>query len=130
MSSVAVADINSDGEPDIIALNGCDGFLHCFVQGSIGILLGNGDGTFQHEVTYSSAGWQAASVAIADVNSDAKLDLLVAHGCTTRDLFCPSNASVGVLLGNGCNRVQAKKMRKPQSSDACKKPGVESPGFF
>ncbi len=46
--SVAVADVNGDGRPDIIVAN----------QGSnnVSVLLGNGDGTFQNPVNYATAG--------------------------------------------------------------------------
>src|SRR6202030_1847451 len=59
---------------------------------NVGVLLGNGDGTFQSAVTYD-AGGQAIAVAIADVSGDGTPDLLVA----TR----ASAGAVGVLLGNG-----------------------------
>ena len=45
----------------------------------VGVLLGNGDGTFQTAVTYGSGGIEAFSVAVADVNGDGKPDLLVAN---------------------------------------------------
>ncbi len=45
----------------------------------MGVLLGNGDGTFQTAVTYDSGGYAANSVAVADVNGDGKPDLLVAN---------------------------------------------------
>ena len=46
----------------------------------MGVLLGNGDGTFQTAVTLR-LGWdrQAMSVAVADVNGDGKPDLVVAN---------------------------------------------------
>ena len=43
------------------------------------MLLGNGDGTFQTAVTYGSGGFDAYSVAVADVNGDGKPDLVVAN---------------------------------------------------
>jgi hypothetical protein len=62
----------------------------------VGVLLGNGNGTFQAAVAYDSGGEDNAhSVAVADVNGDSKLDLLVTNECG--DYNC-TTGSVGVLL--------------------------------
>ena len=102
--SVAVADVNGDGKPDLLVANNCTA-INCTDSGSIGVLLGNGDGTFQAAVTYGSGGYHASSVAVGDVNGDGKPDLLVANNCT--DNSCLNGASVGVLLGNGDGTFQA-----------------------
>ena len=41
------------------------------------VLLGNGNGTFQAQQTYTT-GLQSPSMAVADVNGDGKPDLVVA----------------------------------------------------
>ena len=92
-TSVAVADVNGDGKPDLLVATGS----------AVGVLLGNGDGTFETVTTYSSGGLTALSVAVADVNGDAKPDLVVANWCT--DSNCTAS-SVGVLLGNGDGTFQ------------------------
>ena len=70
------------------------------------MLLGNGDGTFQTAVTYVSGGYGAASVAVADVNGDGKLDVVVAN-CSGSSSDCSGSAgNVGVLLGNGDGTFQ------------------------
>jgi hypothetical protein len=47
-ASVVVADVNGDGKPDVIVANE--------FSNSVGVLLGNGDGTFQPVVAYSVGG--------------------------------------------------------------------------
>ncbi len=46
--SIAVADVNGDGKPDLVVAN--------LESDDVGVLLGNGDGTFQPAVTYASGG--------------------------------------------------------------------------
>jgi hypothetical protein len=73
--SVAVADVNGDGKPDLLVANcgiGCGGSG----KGTVGVLLGNGDGTFQTAVTYGSGGLQPLAVAVADVTGMASPILL------------------------------------------------------
>ena len=72
-SSVAEADVNGDGRPDLVVTTWSFSPTN---PGSVGVLLGNGDGTFKPVVTYPAGGPQAA--AIADVNGDGKPDVLVA----------------------------------------------------
>ncbi len=64
--------------------------------GVVGVLLGNGDGTFQSALAYDSGGFLAQSVAVADVNGNGKPDAVVANGCT--NVNCRGRGSVGVLL--------------------------------
>jgi hypothetical protein len=80
-SSVALADLNADGKPDLIVANS--------TSNNISVLLGNGNGTFVAATNFA-AGFAPQSVAVADVNGDSKPDLMVA-----------SQAGVSVLLGNG-----------------------------
>ncbi len=87
--SVAVADLNGDGKPDIVVANSSGG--------GVGILLGNGDGTFQTVVTYDSGGSFPTSVAVADLNGDGKPDIVVSNS---------GDNNVGVLLGNGDGTFQ------------------------
>jgi hypothetical protein len=106
--SVAVADVNGDGKADILAGIDC-GDSEC-THSAVVVLLGNGDGTFQTAVTYNSGGYLGASVVVADVNGDGKPDLVVASPCTvTTNTDCNNhsvNGTVGVLLGNGDGTFQ------------------------
>ena len=104
--SVAVADVNGDGKPDIIVANKCASGTNCNSgTGSVGILLGNGDGTFQAAATYNSGGVFAVSLALADFNGDGKTDLAVAHSAGA-DNSCCNSPALGVLLGNGDGTFQ------------------------
>jgi len=98
----AVADVNGDDKPDVVVANRCSS-SGCLSESTVDVLLGNGDGTFQAAVGYGSGGVLPSSVAVADVNGDQKLDVLVANNCA--DSNC--DGSVGVLLGNGDGTFQA-----------------------
>ena len=106
--SVAVTDVNGDGKPDLLVANTCvsDGAFDC-VNGSVGVLLGNGDGTFQAAVSYGSDGTGAASVAVRDVNGDGKPDVFVANACGNNGNYGCMIGSLGVLLGNGNGTFRA-----------------------
>jgi len=83
--TMAVGDFNGDGIPDIAAI----------VDNGFVVLMGNGDGTFQNPVAYSTE--LAYSLAIADFNNDGNLDIVVAN-------LDPS--TVSVYLGNGDGTFQ------------------------
>ncbi len=101
-ASVTVADVNGDGKLDVLIANAGTG-THGEGDGVVGVLLGNGDGTFQTAVTYDSGGFGNESVAFADVNGDGKLDLVVTDSGTN----CSNDgSSAGVLLGNGDGTFQ------------------------
>jgi hypothetical protein len=106
LGSVAVGDVNGDGQPDLVVANKCGNDSSCVItsNGTVGVLLGNGDGTFQTAVTYSSGVFGAYAVAVADVNGDRKPDLVVANLCASSS-DC-NNGSVSVLLGNGDGTFQ------------------------
>jgi hypothetical protein len=87
-ASIAVADFNRDGRPDLVVVNNDGG------TGNVGILLGNGDGTFQAPVDYSIASG-LTMVTVGDFNNDRKPDLVV------------SGSSTYLLLGNGDETLQS-----------------------
>lgn len=95
--SLAVADLNGDGRPDIVIPNFCVWVGNTCSYTTVGILLGNGDGSFQPVVKYDAGTTGSTSVAIADVNRDGKPDLIIA------DLGA---AKISVLLGNGDGTFQ------------------------
>ena len=80
--SVAVADVNRDGRPDIVTAN--------YNSNTAGVLLGQAGGGFAAVTTYPTGGSQPNDVAVADMNSDGRPDIVTAN---------PGSSTAGVLLG-------------------------------
>jgi FG-GAP-like repeat/Abnormal spindle-like microcephaly-assoc'd, ASPM-SPD-2-Hydin len=102
-TSIAIGDVNGDGKPDVVVAQ-CSGFyLGAICEGEVGVLLGNGNGTLQAAVNYSSDGDTTNAVALADLNGDGNLDILATNGSTANGNY---GGSVAVLLGNGNGTFQ------------------------
>jgi hypothetical protein len=81
--AVAVADFNGDGYADVAVANATDG--------TVSILLNNGNGTFTLKSTIATGSGSAAVVA-ADFLGNGKQDLAIAN---------QTGNTVSILLGNG-----------------------------
>ncbi len=81
-------DFTGDGRLDLAVANSGDN--------TVSVLLGNGDGTFQPQVTYA-VGWRPDAIVAGDFTGDGHLDLAVANS---------SDNTVSVLLGNGDGTFQ------------------------
>ncbi len=90
IARIAVADLDVDGNTDVITAN--------FYSDDVSILLGNGDGTLQAATNYA-AGPKPISVKIGDFNGDSVLDLATANH--DKDI-----RTVSLLLGNGDGTFQ------------------------
>ena len=88
--SVVRGDFNGDGIADLAVVNSADA--------TVGILLGNGDGSFHAQTAYP-AGSGAYAAAVGDFNHDGKLDLAVVNY---------SANTVSILLGVGDGSFQAQ----------------------
>jgi hypothetical protein len=99
--SVEIGDFNGDGKPDLLILNQCVSDSDC-TQGTVAVLLGNGDGTYQ-PASVSNTGAVPSLAVIGDFNGDGKLDVAVTNSCP--DIGC-TTGSVNVLLGNGNGTFQ------------------------
>jgi Bacterial Ig-like domain (group 3)/FG-GAP-like repeat len=97
--AVVIGDVNGDGIPDLVVAN--EYANDHSTEGVVGVLLGNGDGTFRAAVGYDSGGNGALSVTIADVNGDRHPDIIVANQCIASGCSATGTGSVGILLNDG-----------------------------
>jgi hypothetical protein len=81
--SIAVADFNLDGKPDLVTANQ--------TTHNVSVLLGNGSGTYATAATFPSGAVNPTAVAVSDFNLDGKPDVAVSN----------ISGSVSVLSGNG-----------------------------
>ena len=88
-TNIIVNDFNGDGKQDIAVL---------ILYGSIQIISGNGDGTFNSNQVTVFVGDNPSSIATGDFNSDGKPDLAITNG---------NNNNVSIRLGNGAGAFTA-----------------------
>jgi hypothetical protein len=77
---VAVGDFNGDGISDLAVANA--GTSPDYTDGGVSVLLGNGDGTFQDPVSFTTGARLPVSVAVGDFNGDGWPDLAVANSAS------------------------------------------------
>ena len=89
-TAVVVEDFNGDGKSDLAVAN--------FGGGTVGILLGQGDGSFQAESDYA-VGIAPQCIALGDFDGDGKWDLAVVNS---------QDNTLSILLGNGDGSFHAQ----------------------
>jgi FG-GAP-like repeat/FG-GAP repeat len=96
---IATADVNGDGNLDLIVVNGACPNQVCY--DSVAVLLGNGDGTFQAPMNFSTPP-RSVSLVVGDFNGDGFLDIATVNQADyTTECDC-----IGVLLGDGDGTFQ------------------------
>jgi hypothetical protein len=90
--SISVGDVNGDGRPDLVTKSLSDLDSDAF---QVGVLLGNGNGTFQGPILAPAQPDGSGDLALGDFNNDGRMDAVVADqlGAPTGDL--------SVFFGNG-----------------------------
>jgi hypothetical protein len=102
-----LADVNQDGKLDLILQP---------VKSSVDVLFGNGDGTFQSAVSYSSGTGNGFRLAVADFNGDGNPDIILTdttgatllegagHGTfgpPQQDIFIPRQGAIPFRIRTG-----------------------------
>ena len=95
-TSVAAGDFTGNGRTDLAFA--CNGVINSSENTyySVSVLLGNGDGAFQTQVT-NAVGTRPGAIVTADFTGDGRTDLAVAN---------ENSNTVSVLLGNGDGTFQ------------------------
>jgi hypothetical protein len=87
---VVTGDFNGDHHLDLVELDGSD----------VAVLLGNGSGAFAPPIVYH-LGPNSGNLAVADLNNDGKLDVVVRGNASSGNGVIVSNVGVSVVLGDG-----------------------------
>ena len=96
VSFVCVADVNGDGNPDVITASFDPTSPN--PGGEVGVMLGLGNGSFSGSVEYSIPNAYATAVYPADLNGDGHIDLVIA---TTAIGNSSAPLGMAVLMNNG-----------------------------
>ena len=93
VTAIVAADLRNNGKLDLVLTEAT--VFSPTAPGAVGVLLGNGNGTFLTEV-HTGLNYMPLAVAVSDMNKDGKLDLIVASSDQGE-----ANTNLYVLPGNG-----------------------------
>jgi hypothetical protein len=96
--SMALGDVNGDGKLDLVIKSVSSLDSDAF---QVGVLLGNGDGTFQKPILGAAQPGGSGDLALGDFNNDGRLDVAVA------DQLGASTGNLSVFAGNGDGSFQS-----------------------
>jgi hypothetical protein len=77
-ASIDLGDLNGDGVPDLVIGNNEEEVPD--TSGSVSVLIGNGDGSFQPGQRLEFSGGVFTVSALRDINRDSNLDILLSNG--------------------------------------------------
>ncbi|MFZ0417141.1 MAG: FG-GAP-like repeat-containing protein [Candidatus Sulfotelmatobacter sp.] len=126
-----IADLNGDGKLDFWTLGNAGDNLGT----SIFSILGNGDGTWQSPVLYSTtpAGYSTGGMVEADFNNDGKPDFLLANSClgvSCIDVFLQTPVVVTPdTLAFGTKLIKGKSKPLPVTLTNAGPAAVSAPTF-
>jgi hypothetical protein len=92
---IVAGDFTGNGKLDLAVANR---------DSTVSVLLGNGDGTFQPQVTYPVGNVSPNAIVAGDFTGSGRLDLAVAG---TNFSTVPATGEISVLLGNGDGTFQS-----------------------
>lgn len=98
LATFYVEDFDGDGNLDFVFASGHpDALITLPYLQTVGVMFGNGDGTFNGAPAYTVAAKQPTSIVTADFNGDGKPDLALGG----------QSGQVSILLGSGGGRFKA-----------------------